>query len=700
MDYHHRTIAHFDLDAFYVACERELNPSLLLNQPVAVSQYNPYGNLQETHFSQISKRLVVQPRPKRSENNQDKDEYNPSRGGGDRNGSLIAVSYEARAQGVKRGDRGMEAVKKCPGLYIVQVPVKRGKADLTLYRSASNRVMEVLISSLLLGLEEGDGKNDDKDEDDSVKINGTPSNSNSSCCMNIKRSDIKVEKASIDEIYIDLTIPVKKMMTQIKALQNHHRSQNHDTLSPSNSQLHENGQTFEPTSFNVKSPVKDNMRAIQQLWSRVLHYGQKLGCTAIGGIETMSSATIAMNQLSKDELRKGSHFQSCDNPTNENSHNENSNKERKLELDYGSTQWWNRPLDDWTDIEIRLACGSALSAKARQSVQSKFEQVICSDNLYTEPGPSSHAPAPATAASIFTLSGGISTNKTLAKLASGYKKPNRQTMINPTDTKNALKTLFHPLKINRLRGFGGKFGEALMHAFDISTVGELADVPLTTLKQKYPSSLTSSSMEHYGKSSNSTKNEDRPIAEFIHAIAQGICTEEVSERTVEKSMSSGKTFRGALAISINDKKNIHKWISELVSGLLERLNIEYEEHKRIPTILVLSMKLNGVNSHGTSKSMKAPSSSSHEAYVTTAMKLYQQFLPNNVPSASGSNNSTTMQKKGGVNDGKSKVVSVMVMGITVTASSFTKIAIGKSSITGAFQFQRTVAQHNQEQQEG
>ncbi len=37
------------------------------------------------------------------------------------NGSLIAVSYEARAQGVKRGMRGDEARKACREVQLVQV---------------------------------------------------------------------------------------------------------------------------------------------------------------------------------------------------------------------------------------------------------------------------------------------------------------------------------------------------------------------------------------------------------------------------------------------------------------------------------------------------------------------------------------------------------------------------------------------------
>lgn len=41
------------------------------------------------------------------------------------NGSIIAVSYEARARGVTRFFRGREAIAKCPEIVLVQVPTAR-----------------------------------------------------------------------------------------------------------------------------------------------------------------------------------------------------------------------------------------------------------------------------------------------------------------------------------------------------------------------------------------------------------------------------------------------------------------------------------------------------------------------------------------------------------------------------------------------
>ena len=57
---------------------------------------------------------------------------------------MYLVSYEARAAGVKRSMRGSDAVKACPELVLVQVPVAYGKADIGIYRDAGDRVVRIL----------------------------------------------------------------------------------------------------------------------------------------------------------------------------------------------------------------------------------------------------------------------------------------------------------------------------------------------------------------------------------------------------------------------------------------------------------------------------------------------------------------------------------------------------------------------------
>ncbi|KAJ8725395.1 hypothetical protein PYW08_003578 [Mythimna loreyi] len=93
-------------------------------------------------------------------------QYNPWKGGG-----IIAVNYVARAQGVGRHMRGDEAKEKCPDIVLPSVPCLRGKADISKYREAGKEVARVLqkFSPLL-------------------------------------------ERASIDEAYLDITAPVQERL--------------------------------------------------------------------------------------------------------------------------------------------------------------------------------------------------------------------------------------------------------------------------------------------------------------------------------------------------------------------------------------------------------------------------------------------------------------------------------------------------------
>ncbi|VDM08207.1 unnamed protein product [Wuchereria bancrofti] len=127
-----RIIALIDMDCFYVQVEQRLQPHLY-GKPVAVVQHSSGNN----------------------------------RGGG-----LLAISYEARPFGVKRGMFPEQAKALCPGLTLCYVPVGEhvDKADITRYRDASAEVFKVLHEF---------------------------------------NSQIIVERASVDEAYLDLSALVE-----------------------------------------------------------------------------------------------------------------------------------------------------------------------------------------------------------------------------------------------------------------------------------------------------------------------------------------------------------------------------------------------------------------------------------------------------------------------------------------------------------
>lgn len=89
-------------------------------------------------------------------------------------GGIIAVSYEARAFGVTRNMWADDAKKLCPDLLLAQVRESRGKANLTKYREASVEVMEIMSRFAV------------------------------------------IERASIDEAYVDLTSAVQERLEKLQ----------------------------------------------------------------------------------------------------------------------------------------------------------------------------------------------------------------------------------------------------------------------------------------------------------------------------------------------------------------------------------------------------------------------------------------------------------------------------------------------------
>lgn len=88
--------------------------------------------------------------------------------------SIIAVNYAARAKGVTRHMRGDEAKEQCPDIQLVKVPNVREKADLTKYREAGKDVANVL-----------------------------------------QRFTPLLERASVDEAYLDITEAVNKRLQEM-----------------------------------------------------------------------------------------------------------------------------------------------------------------------------------------------------------------------------------------------------------------------------------------------------------------------------------------------------------------------------------------------------------------------------------------------------------------------------------------------------
>ena len=327
-----RVVAHVDLDCFYCAVERRLDASLR-GRPLVVVQYNP------TEEGGVVTRGAG----------------DPSRRMDGGNGSAIAVSYEARGRGVRRGMRGAEARTHCPELAVVQVPTAHGKSDMEVYRAAGLEVIAMLTASVGAAgglLEDGGGS------DGGLSLPAAV-----------------VEKASVDEAYLDLTAPAAELLRRASQ------------------------------AGVLHSRVMAAARA-----SHVA--GEKEGLEA--------------SRLSRDAVRRGHAGQAPRDPCGgeeeeekkkEEEEEEEEEEERRKDNEPGvgsqAGAFFARPEEAWSTGELLLACGAALVHCAREAVKAGTD-------------------------GSFTLSAGVSTNKMLAKLCCGLHKPDAQTLLVPGEATRAL----------------------------------------------------------------------------------------------------------------------------------------------------------------------------------------------------------------------------------------------------------------------
>jgi len=305
-------------------------------------------------------------------------------------GGIIAVNYEARAMGVTRQMRGDEAREKCPDIVLVRVPEVRDKADLTKYRKAGREVIEVLVSFGAV-----------------------------------------VERASIDEAYLDLTPLVETRMQSVEFT---------DTV------------------------LLD------------------LPNTHLGG----------------------------------------SDGDRQTYM----SEWLDEVRSTENDSDRMLAVGASIIEEMREAVYSRTQ---------------------------FRCSAGIAHCKTLAKLCCGLNKPNKQTIL-PI---SAVPTLYSTLKVTKVRGLGGKLGESVTSALNVQTMGQLAQLSLRQINDKF----------------------DEKTANWLHSLAKGYDGESVTERELAKSIGCGKNFRGPDILDTKAKVELR--LRNLVEELVERLEVDREENCRL-----------------------------------------------------------------------------------------------------------------------
>lgn len=191
---------------------------------------------------------------------------------------------------------------------------------------------------------------------------------------------------------------------------------------------------------------------------------------------------------------------------------------------------------DWDDIAIKI--GADIVRGLRQ-------------NIYNKLG--------------YTASAGIASNKVLAKLGAGSKKPNNQTIIRPSSIPSFLSSI--PYK--KIRGLGRQLGDSLSESFPgTTTITDILPIPL----EKFQSAL--------GKEEGT----------WVYNVIRGVEFSEVAERSKPQSMLSQKTFTPP----IPGIEKAEYWIRMFSKELFDRVvALDTPTSRRRPRTLAVNHHING-----------------------------------------------------------------------------------------------------------
>jgi DNA polymerase IV (DinB-like DNA polymerase) len=163
---------------------------------------------------------------------------------------------------------------------------------------------------------------------------------------------------------------------------------------------------------------------------------------------------------------------------------------------------------------------------------------------------------------------GIAPNKSTAKIASDFQKPDGLTYVESDQVKGFLA----PLPVSKISGVGKKTEQAL-NQLGVKTIGDLAKYP--------PKEL----LREFGKS-----------AVWLWAIANAEEQVEVQETYMMKSIGAEHTFE----IDTSDWNAVERELSELIGQVHNRL---VDENKAFRTI-TLKIRFTGFQTYTRAKSLK------------------------------------------------------------------------------------------------
>ena len=136
---------------------------------------------------------------------------------------------------------------------------------------------------------------------------------------------------------------------------------------------------------------------------------------------------------------------------------------------------------------------------------------------------------------------GVSTSKSVAKIASDYQKPDGLIIVH----KDEVTIFLNPLEVKRISGIGKKTQKILHKEMKINTIGQLAKIDVQILIQRF----------------------GKKIGTWMWQVSNGIENEPVIPRGDHISLSSESTLESFT----RDRQEIEKLLNELVDELYGRI---------------------------------------------------------------------------------------------------------------------------------
>jgi DNA polymerase eta len=164
----------------------------------------------------------------------------------------------------------------------------------------------------------------------------------------------------------------------------------------------------------------------------------------------------------------------------------------------------------------------------------------------------------------FTMSCGISVNKTLAKLSAGYGKPNGQALLLP----EYVEYLLEQTQIRKCRNLGGKVG---------ATVQSLLprDAPTTVASIAKYLSMPQIVEGFHG---------DEATARWVYDVARGIDPQPVMAKNTGALTKTITTFKSFTACPVSDTTS---WIELLAGDIVTRIEKDAHRNNRYPRVCTI-----------------------------------------------------------------------------------------------------------------